>query len=251
VLTFWSKKVPFSAILPSYFETRLIFAVQTVNIGKMFNKRPAWVIAENKYWIALNKPAGISVEKQRGASDTLEDQLESLLGEDQSRRPFIGIVHRLDRPTSGLVLFAKKASSLRGLNEQFAARSVQKTYLALLEGAPVEDEAILEHWLFKNQAEKKAEIFAEAGPGRELARLAYRVLERREGQTLVEIDLQTGRYHQIRAQFAAIGHPICGDLVYGAKTGFGEHHIALHAWRLRFTDPQSGEEITLSADANW
>jgi 23S rRNA pseudouridine1911/1915/1917 synthase len=216
----------------------------------MFTEIKNWILAETPNWIALNKPAGISVEKQRGVNDTLEDQVETYLS-SQKRSFFLGIVHRLDRPTSGLVLMAKKKSALRDLNQQFAERSIQKTYLALVQGAPSPEQAELQHYLVKDQAQKKALVFDAPGPERNLARLAYRLVKTQGEQSLLEIELHTGRYHQIRAQLGATGSPIIGDLLYGSTQDFAGNAIALHAWKLKFKDPGSGNEVELVAEWSW
>jgi RluA family pseudouridine synthase len=216
----------------------------------MFTEIKNWILAETPNWIVLNKPAGISVEKQRGVNDTLEDQVEAYLS-SQKRSFFLGIVHRLDRPTSGLVLMAKKKSTLRDLNQQFAERSIQKTYLALVQGAPSPAQAELQHYLVKDQAQKKALVFDAPGPERNLARLTYRLVKSQGEQSLLEIELHTGRYHQIRAQLGAIGCPIIGDHLYGSPQDFGENAIALHAWKLKFKDSGSGNEVELVAEWSW
>jgi 23S rRNA pseudouridine1911/1915/1917 synthase len=212
----------------------------------MFTEKPNWILAETNEWIALNKAAGISVEKQRGANDTLEDQVEAYFSH-QKRHSFLGIVHRLDRPTSGLVLMAKKKSALKSLNQQFAERSIQKTYLALVQGTLPQESAELQHYLTKDQALKKALVFDAPGTGRDLARLTYRLVKIQGEHSLLEIELHTGRYHQIRAQLGAIGCPIVGDHLYGATQDFAENAIALHAWKLNFKDPASGNELALVA----
>lgn len=210
--------------------------------------KPNWWIAETSAWIAVNKPFGLSVEKTIGANDTIEDQVLAYLKRSTSM-PFLGIVHRLDRVTSGILLLAKKKSALRKLNEQFSQRQVKKTYLAVVEGVPHKPEAQLAQWLYKDQKEKKAIIFDEAGEQRDACQLYYRVLNEDGKKALLEVELQTGKFHQIRAQLAAMGTPIIGDDKYGAAHfTYADKGIALHAHKLSFQDPIDGAPILLHAN---
>jgi 23S rRNA pseudouridine1911/1915/1917 synthase len=209
------------------------------------SKEPLTVLAETKYWLALLKPAGISVERQLGAMDTLEDLAFQYLSQ-QSRHPFVGIVHRLDRPTSGIVLIAKKKNSLLRLNAQFSEGSIQKTYLALTRYAPASPEGILHHWLEKNLLEKKTIAHKHPVQSAQEAVLAYRVLQRQPDSCLWEIHPRTGRFHQIRAQLAAVGCPIVGDILYGGEP-CEPNAIALHAWKIIFQDPDTGAPVHLQA----
>jgi 23S rRNA pseudouridine1911/1915/1917 synthase len=220
---------------------------KTKFLAQMFTEKSNWIVAETDAWIALNKAAGISVEKQRGVSDTLEDRVAAYLGQ-QNRHFFLGIVHRLDRPTSGLVLMAKKKSALKDLNQQFAERNIQKTYLALVQGTMPQAQGELQHYLLKDPAQKKAWSFDSPGPGRDLARLSYHLLDVKNENSLLEIALHTGRYHQIRAQLGAMGCPVLGDHLYGSTLSFTENAIALHAWKLLFSDPGSKKKLELVAE---
>lgn len=213
----------------------------------MSTQKPKWWIAETNAWIAVNKPFGISVEKTLGANDTIEDQVLDYLY-NYTSMPFVGIVHRLDRVTSGILLMAKKKSALRKLNEQFAQRSVKKTYLAMVEGIPTQSEALLAQWLYKDQKEKKAVIFNEPGENRDVCTLKYQVVRQEKDKALLEIELLTGKFHQIRAQLAAQGTPIIGDEKYGAsKIQYADMGIALHAYSLEFVDLFDQTPIQLKA----
>ncbi|MCO6475679.1 MAG: RNA pseudouridine synthase [Phaeodactylibacter sp.] len=204
------------------------------------------IIKETPGWLAINKPAGIQVER-----NPFGPSVESLAyGHLQlkKRNPYVGIVHRLDRVTTGLVLVAKKKSILRQLNEQFRLKEVQKTYLARVEKAPAEAEATLTHWLEKNLNEKRAEISSKNSDKAFECILSYRLLHKEEnGCALLEIRPVTGKYHQIRAQLAAIGCPVVGDTHYGAKKEYQPHHIQLHAWKLEFFDPEKEERLEVAA----
>ena len=209
--------------------------------------KPDWWIAETAVWIAVNKPFGLSVEKTLGANDTIEDQVFNYLGRS-TFLPFVGIVHRLDRVTSGILLLAKKKSALRKLNEQFANRQVKKNYLAMVEGVSRDAEGLLSHWLYKDQKEKKALIFDEPGENRDACQLRYRVVWQDSTKSLLEVELLTGKFHQIRAQLAAIGLPIIGDEKYGAvQFDYVDKGIALHAHSLEFIDPLHNTPVSLDA----
>lgn len=216
------------------------------NINKEpLSEKPSWVIAETADWLAVNKPAGISVEKTKGADDTLEDLVYAYLS-TQKRQPFVGIVHRLDRVTSGVMLLAKKKSALQQLNALISERKMSKIYLGLTEQLPTLPEGELTHWLYKDQLQKKAFVFDQAAADRQVCRLQYRVLPD-TGKNILEINLLTGKFHQIRAQLAAIGCPIVGDKLYGASSTLAPNAIALQAMQLSFTDWTSGELIVLQA----
>jgi 23S rRNA pseudouridine1911/1915/1917 synthase len=213
----------------------------------MPTQKPKWWIAETSAWIAVNKPFGTSVEKTLGANDTIEDQVLDYLY-NYTSMPFVGVVHRLDRVTSGILLMAKKKSALRKLNVQFAQRQVKKTYLAMVEGIPTQSEALLAQWLYKDQKEKKAIIFNEPGENRDACKLQYRVVLQEKDKALLEVELLTGKFHQIRAQLAAQGTPIIGDQKYGAtKIQYAEMGIALHAYSLEFMDLIDQSPIRLNA----
>lgn len=213
----------------------------------MREHKPNWWIAETSAWIAVNKPYGLSVEKTIGANDTIEDQVLAYLQRSTSM-PFLGIIHRLDRVTSGILLLAKKKSALRKLNEQFSQRQVKKTYLAVVEGVPAKPEALLSQWLYKDQKEKKAIIFDEAGEQRDPCQLHYRVLKKDGERALLEVELLTGKFHQIRAQLASMGTPIIGDDKYGASHFvYADKGIALHAYNLSFQDPIDAAPVRLQA----
>jgi 23S rRNA pseudouridine1911/1915/1917 synthase len=213
----------------------------------MPTQKPKWWLAETSAWVAVNKPFGISVEKTLGANDTIQDQVLDYLY-NYTSMPFVGIVHRLDRVTSGILLMAKKKSALRKLNVQFAQRQVKKTYLAVVEGIPPQSEALLAQWLYKDQKEKKAIIFKEPGENRDACNLQYRVVQQDKDKALLEVELLTGKFHQIRAQLAAQGTPIIGDEKYGAtKIQYAEMGIALHAYSLEFADLIDQTPIKLTA----
>jgi 23S rRNA-/tRNA-specific pseudouridylate synthase len=164
-------------------------------------------------------------------------------------------VHRLDKPVSGTLLIARKRSVLKILNEQFATRAVGKTYMAIVSSAPPAAEGELKHWLIKDDEAKKANITDQRTQLSVEVKLTYKVLAQKEGKTLLEIDLLTGKYHQIRAQFAHIGCPIIGDEKYGSTEKYIDGALALHASKLTFTHPIDGNVMAVVAptpdDAWW
>ena len=204
------------------------------------------IIKETPGWLAVNTPAGIQVERNP-FGPSVESLAYAHLAK-KKRNPYVGIVHRLDRVTTGVVLVAKKKATLKELNEQFRLRKVRKTYLAMVDKAPPQAEATLTHWLEKDQQEKRAQVVDTAsGQGSECT-LSYRQLWVDDnGRALLEVKPITGRYHQIRAQLSAIGCPVAGDMHYGASTSYQPNHIMLHAWKLAFSDPGSKERLEVEA----
>ena len=198
------------------------------------------ILAETPHWIAVEKPPGWTVEPH--------PRYPSLVAWWRRERndAFVGVVHRLDRPVSGIVLLAKKRSALRHLNDQFARRRVQKFYEARTTAAPPAPRGKLQHFLRKNQPERRAELTTEALGKR--AELRYRLLDETDGVYRLEVTLLTGRFHQIRAQLAAAGAPILGDVTYGGADGFAPDAIALRAVKLVFTDPATQERRVLKLE---
>ncbi len=205
-----------------------------------------WIIVEEKHWMAINKPSGLIVEQNPFESPTIQELAVDYLAQSQAN-PYLGIVHRLDRVTSGVLLLAKRKSALRHLNELFAARSVQKVYWCLIAQAPPSSKGQLVHFLEKDQKNKIARIHATAGPGRQKVVLNYESLGQVSDFYLLEIRPETGRFHQIRAQLAAVACPIVGDEKYGSTFDPHHRHIALHARSLSFNAPGEGEQTTIIA----
>ena len=205
------------------------------------DEKESWgIIKETPYWVAVYKPAGMIVERSPFESPTLEELVQAHF-KTKKRPPFLGIVHRLDKPTSGVVVIAKKKSALKHLNRQFQDRRVKKIYWALTEGILPAKEGKLSNWLIKDREQKRAIISEVETPSAKLASLHYRVLNEKQGKVLLEVELLTGRYHQIRAQLAAVGCPIIGDHKYTMDSDDYSKAIALHARELAFDDPQGGK----------
>jgi 23S rRNA pseudouridine1911/1915/1917 synthase len=196
-------------------------------------------------WLAvIDKPAGLVVHAAPGhRGPTLVDALGKLLGGGDPGRP--GIVHRLDRDTSGLMIVARSAEAHARLSEMIRRREIERTYLALVEGAPRSRTGTIDAPLGRDH--RAPERRAVGGRGAREARTHFRVLEALPSDTLVEARLETGRTHQVRAHFAAIGHPLCGDPRYGHSGRHGLRRQFLHSHRLRFTHPRTGGELRLSS----
>ncbi|HMO41322.1 MAG TPA: RNA pseudouridine synthase [Saprospiraceae bacterium] len=204
------------------------------------------VLYKNNQFIAFNKPANVPVQADKtGDKDLLG------LGEIYTKST-LHLIHRLDRPATGVVLFAKTSGALAALNEQFQNRSVQKTYLAVVKNAPPHDEGTLLHFLRKNARQNRSFATETETPGSKRAELQYRLIGSSDNYQLLEIRLISGRHHQIRAQLSAIGCPVKGDDKYGFRRANADHSIHLHAWKLRFQHPISGnwEEIVAPLPAH-
>jgi 23S rRNA-/tRNA-specific pseudouridylate synthase len=213
---------------------------------KMLNKIPA-IIAQTSHYTVLHKPAGLLVERSPYYPSVEAWLYDEIQQKDGRKTPFVGVVHRLDRAVSGVLLMANKKSYLQAFNEQFRLRQVEKTYHALLEVAPKEAFGTLKHWHLEDKMQKKAIVSSKPSKNATEVALSYKILSSCENQHFVEIDLHTGKFHQIRAQFAAIGCPIVGDIKYGATQAFYPDAIALHAHRLVVTEPNTGERLVFEA----
>jgi len=200
------------------------------------------VIYKNNQLIAFNKPPELSVQQRNKEEKALIN-----LAEIYSKTK-VHVVHRLDRPASGVVLMAKNPQAQAQLSEQFKARSINKKYLAVVKEAPPQKEGELVHFLAKNPRINKSFVTQEDHPNAKKSVLSYRLIGQSENYHLLEIDLITGRHHQIRAQLAAIGCPIKGDVKYGFKRKNKDRSIHLHAWSLGFEHPVSKEKVVLKAD---
>lgn len=208
------------------------------------------ILYKDNQCIAVNKPVGVPVQPDKTGDATLQSMVEAYC-----HHPVLS-AHRLDRPVSGITLFAKNKRALTSLQQQFQAQTIEKGYLAVLQEKPAEAEGRLVHYLKKKEATNTVTALTEPKPGAEEAVLWYRYLGSTERYHFVYVRLLTGRHHQIRAQLAAIGCPIKGDVKYGARRGNPDRSIHLHAWRLAFQHPISGTKIQLEAslppdDALW
>ncbi len=202
------------------------------------------IVYQDNHLLVLDKPAGLLTQPSGTDQDSLEAQGKSWVKE-VSNKPgnvYLHAVHRLDRPVSGLVLFARTSKALSRLQESLREKETAKTYLAIVEGALSSLEGKLSHYLVHEEHSTRV-VSAQTAKSK-LATLTYKVLATQQKTSIVEVQLETGRYHQIRAQFAAIGHPILGDLKYGSRLSFLPGAIALHHWRFQVKHPVS-KELTL------
>ena len=221
------------------------------------------VLYEDNHIIAVNKTCNEIVQGDKTGDTPLSEIVKAYI-KDKYNKPgevFLGVPHRLDRPTSGVVLFARTSKALTRLNEMFKEKSnvesekskaaIQKTYWAIVQGAPKQPEARLENWLTRNEQLNKSFIVdsrkSKVESGAKHAVLTYKTLVRGEHYTLLEVNLETGRHHQIRCQLAAIGCPVKGDLKYGAKRSNPDGGISLHARKIEFIHPVSKQPICITA----
>jgi 23S rRNA pseudouridine1911/1915/1917 synthase len=208
------------------------------------------VLYEDNHLIAVNKKAGELVQSDRSGDPCLADAVKSYL-KDKYKKPgnvFLGVVHRLDRPTSGVVLFARTSKALARVNELLREGRVRKLYWAVVKKNPPKRSDTLIHHLVRNPAQNKYYVHDTAAAGSKKASLSYRWVLSLERYHLLEIDLHTGRHHQIRAQLAAIGCPVKGDLKYGFPRSNPNGGIHLHARELGFDHPVRRTPVRLVAD---
>lgn len=207
------------------------------------------VIYEDNHIIIVSKRAGDIVQGDK-TGDTPLSETVKLYIKDTCHKPgdvFLGVVHRLDRPVSGLVVFARTSKALSRLSEMFRTRSVRKTYWAIVGNQPPQSEGTLTHWLTRNPKNNTARAYEREVPGSKQAVLDYRVIVRSDRYWLLEVNLHTGRHHQIRCQLAKMGCPIRGDLKYGAPRSLPDGGISLHARRVSFEHPVSHLPIDVTA----
>lgn len=207
------------------------------------------VIFEDNHLFVVNKPAGLLTQPSGTKAESLEEQAKKWLKEKYHKpgNVFLEAVHRLDKPVSGIVVFAKTSKALSRINASMRDKALKKIYYALVEGSPSKNEEVLEHYLTHD--EFQAKVTNAKTPGAKLARLTYRVLRRDEGKSLLEVQLDTGRYHQIRAQLSAISHPIIGDTKYGSKLPItiAPDVIALHHKYLEMPHPVTQKLMVFEA----
>ena len=208
------------------------------------------VLYEDNHIIAVNKTCNEIVQGDKTGDTPLSETVKAYI-KDKYNKPgevFLGVTHRLDRPTSGVVLFARTSKALTRLNEMFKSHEqIKKTYWAIVQGAPKVPEARLENWLVRNEAQNKSYIAKPGAKEAKQAILSYKTLVKGEHYTLLEVNLETVRHHQIRCQLAAIGCPIRGELKYGAKRSNPDGGICLHARKIEFIHPVKKENICITA----
>ena len=207
------------------------------------------VVYEDNHIIVVNKTSSEIVQGDKTGDTPLSETVKEYIKEKYAKpgNVFLGVTHRLDRPVSGLVVFAKTSKALSRLNDMFRLGEVKKTYWAIVKERPEELEGELTHWLVRNEKQNKSYAYDKERPNSKKAILRYKLIGHSQNYHLLEVDLQTGRHHQIRCQLAKMGCPIKGDLKYGSPRSNPDGSICLHARRVTFVHPVSKELIDLTA----
>ena len=207
------------------------------------------VLYEDNHLIIVNKRPGDIVQGDKTGDLPLSEVVKQYLKEKYQKpgNVYLGVVHRLDRPTSGLVVFAKTSKALPRLNKLFSEKKAKKTYWAIIKQVPLKTEDTLVHWLKRNPKQNKSYAHIHEVPDSKKAILDYRVLKVLDNYVLLEIDLKTGRHHQIRSQLSALRHPIKGDLKYGFPRSNKDASIHLHARKLEFEHPVQNKPLSILA----
>lgn len=208
------------------------------------------IIFEDNHLIAAFKRAGQSVQPEPNKPVSLEEEVKTYLKNTYNKPGdvFLGVIHRLDMPVSGVVIFAKTGKALTRMNEIFANREVKKIYHAWVEGKPNEDARHLVHYLIRDDAKNMAKAYDNQCKGAKKAELKYIVKEKQKNKTLLEIELLSGRKHQIRAQLKAIGNPIIGDVKYGASAPLPDKSIALLSFSISFVHPVKNKPVYIAVE---
>ena len=207
------------------------------------------VLFEDNHLIIVNKRSGDITQGDKTGDKPLSDVVKEYVKEKYNKagNVFLGVVHRLDRPTSGVIIFARTSKALERLNKMLRDKTICKTYWAVVKEYPKKEKGTLINFLKKNPKKNKSSVYSKEIPDSKKAILHYNVLKKLDNYSLVEIDLETGRHHQIRAQLSSIGFPIKGDLKYGFNRSNKDGSIHLHARKIKFIHPVSKEQISVIA----
>jgi len=213
------------------------------------NKDNLEVLFEDNHLVIVNKKAGDIVQGDKTGDKPLSEVVKEYIKEKYNKpgEVFLGVVHRLDRPTSGVIIFARTSKALERLNKMLREKTISKTYWAIVKNLPKKEKDTLISFLKKNPKNNKSTVFLKETEGSKKAILHYTVVKKLDNYSLLEIDLETGRHHQIRAQLSSIGSPIKGDLKYGGTRSNKDGSIHLHARKIAFIHPVSKENISLEA----
>jgi 23S rRNA pseudouridine1911/1915/1917 synthase len=213
------------------------------------NKDNLRILHEDNHIIVVNKRVGDIVQGDKTGDKPLSEVVKEYIKEKYSKpgEVFLGVVHRLDRPTTGIVVFARTSKALTRLNELFSNRETHKTYWAVVKNSPPKDQDTLVHYLKRNEKNNTSKAFPKEVPESKKASLDYKIIKALDNYFILEINLHTGRHHQIRAQLSAIGSPIKGDLKYGFDRSNPDGGIHLHARKLVFIHPVSKEPLEIIA----
>lgn len=207
------------------------------------------ILYEDNHIIAVNKRSSDLSQGDKSGDTSLDDEVKKYIARKYNKpgNVFLGVVHRIDRPVSGVILYARTSKALSRLNEMFRTSEVMKVYLAIVKNRPPEDTGTISHYLKKNEKQKKTYVYDTEVKGSKKASLTYRVAGRSDRYYLLEVILHSGRHHQIRAQLAEIGCPVKGDLKYGFSRSNDDGSISLMARRLEFIHPVKKEKIIITA----
>ena len=213
------------------------------------NKDNLQVIYEDNHIIVVNKRAGDIVQGDKTGDKPLSDVVKGFIADKYNKpgKVYLGTVHRLDRPTTGLVIFSKTSKALPRLNKLFVSKEISKTYWALVKNKPEKEADTLIHWLKKNPKNNKSTAHIKEIPESKKAILHYKTIKKLDNYYLLEVNLETGRHHQIRAQLSSIGSPIKGDLKYGFDRSNKDASISLHARNIKFIHPVSQDNLNITA----
>lgn len=215
----------------------------------MLNNIGMQVVYEDNHIIIVYKQSGEIVQGDKTGDKPLSDTVKEWIKVRYNKpgNVFLGVVHRLDRPVAGLVMFGKTSKATSRLNAMFREGQVHKTYWAIVSGTPKADEATLDNWLVRNEKQNKSYAYDHEVPNSKHALLRYKVIARSDNYTLLAVDLLTGRHHQIRCQLAHAGMPIKGDLKYGARRSNPDGSISLLSHRMSFVHPVSKKTIDITS----
>jgi len=210
---------------------------------------PLDILYSDNHLVVVAKPAGVPAVPDESGDESLYDRVREWIRVEFAKPGdvFLGVVHRLDRPVSGLMVFARTSKGASRLAEQFRSRTTKKIYWAVGEGSPPADSGALSQWLVKDEKENRVRVLPRGVHGAKLAVTRWRVLARREGRTLYEMGPETGRAHQLRVAAASLGTPLLGDLKYGASRPLPDKSLALHARALEFAHPTREERLSFTA----
>ncbi len=211
--------------------------------------KPLQILFEDNHLIIVNKHSGDIVQSDKTGDKPLVDKVKDYIKEKYKKagEVFLGIPHRIDRPTTGIVIFCRNSRSLERINQMFKEKAIKKTYWAIVKNKPLFDSGKLVHFMKRNEQQNKSYASELEKPGAQRAELDYKIIAFSDRYFLLEIDLQTGRHHQIRAQLSKIGSPIKGDLKYGYERSNEDGSISLHARKVEFIHPSKKEPMFVVA----
>lgn len=215
----------------------------------MSSEKPLQILFEDNHLVIVSKHSGDIVQSDKTGDQPLVDKVKEYIKKKFNKpgEVFLGIPHRIDRPTTGIVIFCRNSRSLERINQMFKDKSIRKTYWAIVKNRPPKNSDKLIHYLKRNEQQNKSYASEDQKTGSQRSELDYKVIAHSDRYYLLEIDLHTGRHHQIRAQLAKIGSPIKGDLKYGYERSNEDGSISLHARKVEFLHPSKKIPLTIVA----